>query len=227
MVFLDENAGKVHFALISRGLRCVSSSEIADVCSYFHFSPSNVRATLVRKGALVPLLFKGIFYVRSPEELLLKSLPSDPLLLASLACNKHLGKNWYFGLHTALKFNDLAGVQAPVKSFIITNRQLAPGKRKVGAMEFVFSQIKHRSFDAGLVEKNGFRYSSPVRTSLDFLYFGIKKRDLSYATLVLDAVLDKNRKKFVTLSGKLLGFYPVKKRMRVIIFEHLGGRYVL
>ncbi len=227
MVFLDENAGKVHFSIVNRGLKCVSSSEIAVISSYFHFSPSNVRATLVRNGALVPLLFKGIFYVRSPAELLSKSLPSDPLLLASLACNKRFGEKWYFGLYTALKLNGLAGVQAPVKSFIIAQGQLVPGKRKVGAMEFVFSQTKIRSFNAGLVEKNGFRYSGLVRTCLDFIYFGIKKGDLSYATLVLDAVLGRNKKAFLISSRKLLGFYPAKRRMREIILAHLGGRYVL
>lgn len=225
MAFLDENAGKVYLALCNRKLRCVSSNDIAELCGYFGFSPVSVRKVLIRKGALVPLLFKGIFYVRLPHELLYKSIPSDPLFFASLACNKLLGKNWYFGLHTALVLNNLAGVQVLSKNFIVTKKQQVPRVRKVAGMEFVFATMKGVPFDQGLVGQNGLRYSTPVRTSLDFLHFGIKKADTAYAEVVLGAVIERGKKAFALKYKQLLKFYSTKRKMRRIIEKHLGGKY--
>lgn len=227
MRYLEEKAGKIHFAMTNRRLRCVSSGDIAEICDYFGFSPSNIRAILIRKGALVPLFFKGIFYVRNPSELLTKTLPSDSLTIAALACNKRLGKNWYFGLHTALKLNDLAGAQTPLKTFIITKKQLTPRMRKIGNMEFVFSRIKGVSFADGIIEKHELRYSNPVKTALDFLHLGIKKNDTSYAQLVLDAILDWNKKQFISECKKLLKAYSTKTGIKTIIEKHLGGYHAL
>lgn len=227
MKYLEEKAGKVHFAMTNRGLRCVSSKDMAEVCNYFGFSPSNIRTILIRKGALVPLFFKGIFYVRNSSELLTNTLPSDPLIIAALACNKRLDKNWYFGLHTSLKLNDLAGVQTPQKIFIITKKQLIPRIRKIGSMEFVFSQIKGISFTNGIIKKNELRYSNPVRTALDFLHLGIKKKNINYAQLVLDTILDWNKKQFVSEYKNLLKFYSTKTTINKIIENHLGGYHAL
>ena len=226
MRYLDEKAGKIHFSMTSRKLRCVSTKDIDELCGRFGFSSTNVRTTLIRKGALVPLFFKGIFYVRTSSELLTKTLPLDSLILATLACNKKFGKDWYFGLQTALKFNELSGVQTSTKTFIITKRQVRSNIRSMGGMEFAFSKIKIYS-DNGIIEKNGLRYSDPVRTVLDFLHLGIKKKDTTYAEVVLDVVIELNRQKFQSGIKRQLKLYSTKKLMKKIIDKHLGGYHAL
>ncbi len=221
MDYLGENAGKVHFALMNRKMRCVSSADIADICKYFGFSPVNVRTVLIRRGVLVQLLFKGIFYVRNSTELLAKTLPSDPLVLAALACNKRFGKIWYFGLYSALKLNELAGVQTPVKTFIITKKQVLPNRRDLGGMNFVFSQVKGVPFDKGIIENNDLRFSNLSRTALDFLHLAIKKKDTTYAEMVLDTVIARN-KGSIYGAKNLLSFYSTKRAMTRIIEKHLG-----
>lgn len=226
MRYLDEKAGKIHFSMTSRKLRCVSTKDIEELCSRFGFSPANVRTVLIRKGALVPLFFKGIFYVRTSSELLTKTLPLDSLILATLACNKKFGKEWYFGLQTALKLNELAGVQTSTKTFIITKKQVRSKIHSMGSMEFIFSKIKVSS-DNGIIEKNGLRYSDPVRTVLDFLHLGIKKKDTTYAEVVLDAVIELNKQKFQSGVKRQLRSYSTKKLMKKIIDKHLGGYHAL
>lgn len=226
MRYLNEKAGKIHFSMISRKLRCVSTKDIEELCKRFGFSSTNVRTILIRKGALVPLFFKGIFYVRSSSELLTKTLPLDSLILATLACNKKFGKNWYFGLQTALKLNELSGVQTSTKAFIITKRQIKSKTRSMNGMEFIFSKIQIPS-DNGIMEKNGLRYSDPVRTVLDFLHLGIKKKDTAYAEVVLDVVIELNKKKFYPKVKSLLKVYSTKKLMKKIIDKHLGGYHAL
>ena len=223
MRYLDEKAGKVHFAMTNRKLRCVSSQEISTLCKAFGFSPANIRQVLLRKGMLAPLFFKGIYYVKNTSETLTKTLPSDPLFLSSLACNKKLDNDWYFGLHTALKLNGLAGVQTPVKTFIITKKQIIPGTRVMQGMEFVFSRIKSVPFDIGIIERDDLRYSDQIRTVLDFLHLGIKKKNTKYAEVVLETVLEKNKKEFLLKSPKYMEHFSTKDRMEEIIKKHLGG----
>jgi|GEM_PF-1254900 len=226
MRYLDEKAGKIHFSMTNRKLRCVSTKDIEELCSHFGFSPTNVRTILIRKGALVPLFFKGIYYVRTSSELLTKTLPLDSLILATLACDKKFGKDWYFGLQTALKLNELTGVQTSTKIFIITKKQVRSKIRSMGSMEFIFSKIKISS-DDGIIEKNGLRYSDPVRTVLDFLHLGIKKKDTTYAEVVLDAVIELNKRKFQSEVKRQLRLYSTKKLMKKIIGKHLGGYHAL
>ncbi|MEW6529183.1 MAG: hypothetical protein AB1391_04800 [Candidatus Micrarchaeota archaeon] len=227
MRYLEEKAGKVHFAITNRGFRCVSSKDIVEICGLFGFSAANIRAILVRKGALIPLFFKGIFYVRNSSELLTKTLPSDRLILVALACNKHLDRNWYFGLYTALQLNNLSGVQTPTKIFIITKKQLIPRKRRTANIELIFSQIKGISFSDAIMEKNGVRYSNPVRTAMDFLHLGIKKKDTEYAEVILDAILDLDEKRFVSKYKRLLPSYSTKASIKKIIEKHLSGYHAL
>ncbi len=226
MRYLDEKAGKIHFSMTSRKLRCVSTKDIGELCKRFGFSPANVRTVLIRKGALVPLFFKGIFYVRTSSELLTKTLPLDSLILATLACNKKFGKEWYFGLQTALKLNELVGVQTATKTFIITKKQVRTKIRSMGSREFIFSKIKIPS-DQGVIEKNGLRYSDPVRTVLDFLHLGIKKKDTVYAEVVLDAVIELNKQKLASEVKRQIKLYSTKKLMKKIIDKHLGGYHAL
>lgn len=226
MRYLDEKAGKIHFSMTSRKLKCVSTKDIEELCNRFGFSPVNVMTVLIRKGALVPLFFKGIFYVRTSSELLTKTLPLDPLLLATLACNKKFGHDWYFGLQTALKLNEITGVQTTTKTFIITKKQVRTKIRSMGSMEFIFSKIKTSS-PKGIIEKNDFRYSDSIRTVLDFLHLGIKKKDITYAEVVLDAVIESNKRKFQSQAKGQLKSYSTNKLMKRIIDKHLGGYHAL
>ncbi len=225
MAYLDGMAGKVHFAMLSRKLRCVSSKDISLLCRPFGARPSSMQAILLRRGALVPLLFRGVFYVRSPRELMALSQPSSPLEMAALACNTRLGAGWHFGLHTALLLNGIAGTQAQAKTFIVTKRQIIPKVRRWRGMEFVFSQIRGLPGGAGIIEKGGIRYSGPARTALDFLHLGLKGGNPSYAGEALDAAIAHNRKGFVSECGSLLRHYSTKKAMGKIIPMRLKGNH--
>ncbi len=219
MTHSQDMSSKVHSGLLNRKLRVASSNDIHQVCSAFGYSFENVRTVLVRRGVLVPVLFKGVFYIRTPNELLTESLP-DGLKLVSLACTKRFGQEWYFGLHTALKLSNIAGVRTQNKIFVVIRQQIIPSVRMMSGVEVVFSQLKNVPFNEGIEENTFARFSGPVRTALDFLHLGIKAGDSTFATMLQQEVMRMvGRKIFDTESKKLLGYYSTSKTM-----EHIIGR---
>ncbi len=223
MVFLGSKKEKVHLALVIRKKKQVTTGELTEVVSKFGFDVGVMRVMLVRSGILVPLLFRHQYYVRDMNELASRSVP-DPLVLAELSCRQKFGKEWYFGLNTALKLNGLAGVQTQTAAFIVTRKPVRPSKRKFLGLGFNFSTIRGVPFSEGVVERDGLRYSGVSRTVLDFLHFGVKNGDTKYAQLVLSEVLEgPSKREFCHGYPRLLKLYPTRVLMSRIIRSHLSG----
>lgn len=222
MVFASGMSRRVYLGLLNRRFSIVSSGELADVCKAFGFPAKSVRVVLVRKGFLVPVLFKGLFYVRSANEALSGALP-DVFELVALACNKRFGKEWYFGLRTALSAFDVAGIRTQTKAFVIVKKQVVPSVRRVGGLEVVFSQLKGASFIEGVEERGGLRFSEPVRAVLDFLHFGVKAGNQSEGLQAMaDVIQVVGVKKFDRQSQRLLKNYSTKASLKKIIDRRRG-----
>jgi len=122
-----------------------------------------MRAYLVR-------IFRGIFYVKSLEEAKLGRSRYNHLELVAKGLELKHVKNWYFGLHTALKLNNMTHETFAVED-VINDKLFRANPFTIAGYKFKFSRLSPSLFDFGIRKgENGVRYSDPEKTLLDFIY---------------------------------------------------------
>jgi len=122
-----------------------------------------MRAYLVR-------IFRGVFYVKSLEELKLGRNKYNHLELVAKGLELKHVKNWYFGLHTALKLNNMTHETFAVED-VINDKLFRANPFTIAGYKFKFSKLSSALLDFGMKKgENGVRYSDPEKTLLDFIY---------------------------------------------------------
>src|SRR5208282_925167 len=148
--------------LLSRFERVVTSDDVKKVAEDFKMNPRAGLDGLIRKGTLEPVLFKGIYYVRNREEQNLHTIQEDPIRIIARACNMRIGKDWYFGLATALKLAGLWGQQSLTTITIITKTRVQHPETSFGGYGVEYKAISIPSFKSNLKVDGVIRYSDPV-----------------------------------------------------------------
>ncbi len=114
-------------------------------------------------------LFRGYYYVRSPEEIRLNTERFDALELFALAARaKGIGE-WYFGLDTALRLNGLSHERARVES-VVSRSFYRIGGVPIGSRRFVIRRWSPKLLGFGLVRRASYRWSDREKTVLDLAY---------------------------------------------------------
>jgi hypothetical protein len=120
-----------------------------------------------------------------------------------------LGKGWYFGLATALKLAGVWGQQSLTTMTIITKTRVQHAKASFAGYAVEFKVLSIPSFETMLRDDGIIRYSEPVRTLLDFAYFGARRgRSDEYARSVIAAISARERKRLVEQARQSLSDYP-------------------
>ncbi len=210
MAFWSSDAGRAHNVLMAKPGRVVTSGELRRTCKALKIKYKTVLAGLARSGALIPLLFKGVYYVRDRNERDLGVVKTGALDALASACNLKLGKGWYFGLSTALFLSGAWGQQTQTVATIITKKRIQR-KSSFAGLKVEFRQLAGVSFDAGVRQKGNLRYSEPARTVADYGYFGARdKKSLELARAVFAEVAAKagGRKKLIQRTRALISKYP-------------------
>lgn len=145
----------------------VTSEVLKEYCGAVGFKYENVMRHFIPRGYLLRI-FKGIFYVRSPEEFKLNRIEYDPLRLVAAGLKLKGIKNWYFGLRTALKLNNLTHEYFHTNE-VINDTILRTRPMDIAGTKFRFLKIKTKLLGFG-VNKDDIRYSDPEKTILDFIY---------------------------------------------------------
>ncbi|MHA1596658.1 MAG: type IV toxin-antitoxin system AbiEi family antitoxin domain-containing protein [Candidatus Asgardarchaeia archaeon] len=160
----------------------VNSIFLKDLCEKLGVEYENMIRYLLGRGYLVRI-FRGIFYVKSLEEIKFGKLNLSHLeLIAGGMKNKGV-KNWYFGLHTALRLNGVTHEYFPVE-FILNDKIFRAKEVKIAGHRFKFIRIKPSLF-FGIIEKDELRYSDLEKTILDFIYLW-RYRSVPEEKIVLD-----------------------------------------
>ena len=221
MAFKSSKAGRVYNVLILRKERVVSSEELREACKLLGVDFKTALAGLSRAGAIEPVLFKGVYYVRSPAELQLGTIQSDALDVIARACNLKLKDNWYFGLATALLLSGLWEQQHLATLTVISKERVKRYKTTFAGFTVEFKQLSCVPMDK-LVKKDGVkRFSEPPRTLVDYAYFNSRNKTGAYFKAILQGVYaktnDKERflKKLTVLAGKYPRPYAVLIRQLV------------
>jgi hypothetical protein len=145
----------------------IKADEIKGYCEDFDLNYYNTIRNLTARGYLLRI-FKGIFYVKSFDELKMGSMKYSHLELVSKGMELKGITNWYFGLHTALKLNNATHEHFTVDQVI--NDTLFRNKPiNIAGYKFRFVKLKRSLFNFG-IKQNKYRYSDLEKTVLDLIY---------------------------------------------------------
>jgi len=208
MSFTSSKTAKVYNVLLSRFDRVISSDDIKKTAATFQMNPRAALVTLTRSGALEPVVFKGVYYVRNRNERDLHTIEEDPLRILARACNMRLGKDWYFGLATALK---LAGVwrQQSLTTITIITKMRVRSKASFAGYVVEFRVLSIESFESMLQGDGVIRFSDPARTMLDFAYFGARRANSDqYPRSLVVAISPRERKRLLEHARQFVSGYP-------------------
>ena len=144
-----------------------TSDELRALCRSLGIDYGSAIRHLVPRGHLVKV-FRGLFYIKSPEEATLGRSKYDHLELVARGL-KHRGiDHWYYGLSTALVLNNMTherfSVEYVMNTCIQRNRPT-----KVAGHEFVYKKLKPSLFSFGVVHGR-VNHSDPEKTILDLVY---------------------------------------------------------
>jgi len=146
----------------------VSAGELKAYCRSFKISYITVVQYFVRRGYLVRI-FRGVFYVKSPEELKLGRSKYSHLELVAKGLGLKRACNWYFGLHTALKLNNMTHEHFAVED-VVSDSLFRANPVTIAGYKFRFVKLSPSLVAFGVRKGNGIRYSEPEKTVLDFIY---------------------------------------------------------
>lgn len=187
--------GRVVWEILARrDAKVVTTGEIAAVAKELDKDVKNSIRHLRRK-LLVPL-FKGYYYVRTPNEVLLNAPgPSALELFAMAAAAKGIGR-WYFGLYTALRLNGLSHEHRNVE-YVVGDSLYRINGVKIGSTRFVCLRWNSALVSFGLKRAGAYAFSDPEKTALDFAYWDhwrvLKKGKPRREWLVFSERLDGRR----------------------------------
>jgi predicted transcriptional regulator of viral defense system len=147
----------------------VTADEVRRYCGTFKLDYATVVSYFVKRKYFVRI-FRGIFYVKSLEEAKLSRSKYNHLELVAKGLGLKNVRDWYFGLHTALKLNNMTHETFAVED-VVSDKLFRANPFTIAGYKFKFSRLSPSLFDFGIRKaENGVRYSDPEKTVLDFIY---------------------------------------------------------
>ncbi|NNN17094.1 MAG: hypothetical protein HKL79_01850 [Thermoplasmata archaeon] len=156
---------------VREGREVLTSEELREMARRIGARPEHVVRHLRREGYLLPL-FRGFYYVRTPEEVRLHTERHDPLELFALAARAKGIREWYFGLTTALRLNGLTHEDRREETVVSRSFYRIRGV-PIGSRRFVIHKWDPALFGFGLGRRGTYRISDPEKTILDLAYLDL------------------------------------------------------
>jgi len=145
----------------------VTSDELKGYCKSMGLSYAKTIKYFVYRGYLTRI-FKGIFYVKPLDEVKLGKSRYNHLELVAKGLELKGIKNWYFGLYTALKLNDMTHEHFAVE-YVVNDRLFRPKPMGIAGYKFRFIKLTPKLLSFGIIG-NPLRHSDTEKTILDFIY---------------------------------------------------------
>lgn len=149
------------------GREFVTSEELRELCSILGIKYESAIRHLVPRGHLIRV-FRGIFYVKSPDEALTGRQKYSYLELVSKGLKVKGVGDWYFSLYTALKLNNLTH-ELYALDYVVNDKIQRSKPMSIAGYMFRFVKVKPQLLGFGIVGEE-LRYSDPEKTVLDFIY---------------------------------------------------------
>ena len=202
------------------GNEFITSDEIKKICDVYKCDYYNNIRYLTSKGYLLRI-FKGIFYVKSFDELKLNKIKYSHLELVSKGLELKEITNWYFGLYSALKLNNITHEYYAV-DYIVNDKLFRSKPINIAGYKFKVIKLSGKLFGFG-INRDRYRYSDPEKTVLDFIYIW-KYNSVPTEKIIIDIeeYLEKISKNKILKYSK---FYP--KTVGKLISEVLENKQQL
>jgi len=146
----------------------VTAGELKAYCKSFKLSYPTVVSYFVKRKYFIRI-FRGIFYVKSLEEAKLARDKYNHLELVAKGLELKKVRNWHFGLHTALKLNNMTHETFAVED-IVNDELFRANPMNIAGYKFRFTKMSPSLLGFGVKEQDGLTYSDPEKTILDFIY---------------------------------------------------------
>ncbi len=153
--------------LYLEGKELVTSAELRRYCKSMNLNYETVIRHLIPRGYLIRI-FRGIFYIRSLEEIKLGKTKYSHLELVAKGLELKNVKNWYFGLYTALKLNNMTHEHFTIE-YVVNDKIFRARPVSIAGYKFKFMKLTPSLTKFGITE-DGLRYSDAEKTILDFIY---------------------------------------------------------
>jgi len=150
------------------GQEFVTTAELRAYCRTFKLDYATVVSYFVKRKYFIRI-FRGVFYVKSLDEAKLGRAKYSHLELVAKGLELKKVSNWYFGLHTALKLNNMTYETFSVED-VVNDLLFRANPMNIAGYKFKFYRLSSRLLDFGIEKQNGLRYSDPEKTVLDFIY---------------------------------------------------------
>jgi hypothetical protein len=145
----------------------ITADELKRYCMSMQLNYEKTVRYFLRREYLVRI-FRGVFYVRSLEEAKFKQSKYSHLELVAKGLELKDVKNWYFGLYTALKLNNMTH-ETFVVDYVINDKLFRSKPINIAGYKYRFLRFSPKLLPFGVVEDN-LRYSNAEKTILDFIY---------------------------------------------------------
>jgi len=147
----------------------VTSKELELYCKSMKLDYTEVIRYFIAQGYLTRI-FRGIFYVKTLDEMKLGRSKYSHLELVAKGLELKNVRNWYFGLHTALKLNNMTHEYFAVED-VLNDTLFRATPINIAGYKFKFTKLSPSLVSFGINKKDEIvRYSDPEKTVLDFIY---------------------------------------------------------
>jgi len=147
----------------------VTASELKAYCKSLKLGYPAVVSYFVKRRYFIRI-FRGIFYIKSLEEAKLSRNKYSHLELVAKGLELKEVRNWYFGLHTALKLNNMTHETFAIED-VVNDKLFRANPFIIAGYKFKFSRLSPSLLGFGIKKgENGVKYSDREKTILDFIY---------------------------------------------------------
>lgn len=180
--------------LVIDGRRMITSAEIKEMARQLGKDERGSLDYLQKHGYIYRIL-RGIFYVKSPEERERGFFHDSIYEMVSKALKMKGVEQWYFGLETALKLNNMTHEYFTV-NYVITDSYRTTKVIQILDSKFQFLKWNKKHFKFGIKRRKGLRYSDREKTVLDLAYKKYRlSRDIDLVTFPLIEYIEALEKK--------------------------------
>lgn len=153
--------------LYLEGKEFVTSAELRRYCKSMNLNYETAIRHLIPRGYLIRI-FRGTFYIRSLEEIKLGKTKYSHLELVAKGLELKNVKNWYFGLYTALKLNNMTHEHFAIEH-VVNDKIFRAKPVSIAGYKFKFIKLTSSLMEFGITGDR-LRYSDAEKTILDFIY---------------------------------------------------------
>lgn len=148
-------------------MKFITREELKKYCKELNMDYYTAIRYLLTNNYLIRIL-RGIFYVSSIEERKMKKTSINHLEAIKETLRIKGVKNWYFGLETALKLNNVTHEYYPA-TYVLNDSISRTNLIKILNHKVKFIKLNRTLFGFGII-KNDLNHSDTEKTILDMIY---------------------------------------------------------